>query len=84
MTNGETTAVGHFLCRLVHHVGGNAPVERNQNRGADNGRPHGVAEDKQRNGNQPRLLEHDVTSQHDGTNTGNATQQHVTDVQRQR
>ena len=48
MTDGETAAVRHFLSRLVHHVGGNAPVERNQNRRADNGRPHGVAKDEQR------------------------------------
>ncbi|SUH22972.1 Uncharacterised protein [Salmonella enterica subsp. enterica] len=27
VTNGETAAVRHFLSRLVHHVGGNTPVQ---------------------------------------------------------
>ena len=84
VTDGETAAVRHFLSRLVHHVGGNTPVQGNQYRRADNGGPHGIAEDIERDRNQPRLLEHDVPGQHDGANTGNASQQDVTNIQRQR
>ena len=84
VTDGEAAAVRNVLRWLIHHVGGDAPVKRDQYCRADDGGPHWVAEDIERNRNQPRLLEHDMTSQHDGTNTGNATQQHVTDVQRQR
>ena len=71
VTDGKTTAVGHFLGRLVHHIGGNAPVERHQHRGTDDGGPHRVTKDVERDSNQPRLLEHDVPSQHDGSNAGN-------------
>ncbi len=71
MTDGKTATVGHFLGRLVHHIGGNAPVERHQHRCTDDGRPHGIAKDVERNGDQARLLEHDVPGQHDGANTGN-------------
>ena len=83
MSDGESAAVGNFLGRLVHHVGGNAPIERHQYRRADNSRPHRIPEDIERDGNQPRLLEHDVPGQHDGANTGNAPQQYVTNIQRQ-
>ena len=83
MTDGEAAAVSHFLGRLVHHVRGNAPIERYQHRRTDNGRPHRVAEDVKRDGNQPSLLEHDVPGQHDGANTGNTPQQDVTNIQRQ-
>lgn len=84
VADGEAATVGDVLRGLVHHVGGDTPVERDQHRGADNGRPHWVAKDKEGNRNQPCLLEHDMASQHDGANTGNAAQQNVNDVQRQR
>ncbi len=35
-------------------------VQGNQYRRADNGGPHGIAEDIERDRNQPRLLEHDA------------------------
>ena len=84
MADGEAATVGDVLRGLVHHVGGDTPVERDQHRGADNRGPHWVTEDIERNRDQTRLLEHDVTGKHDGANTGNATQQHVDNVQRQR
>ena len=83
VTDGKTAAVGDQLSRLEHHVGGDPPVQRDQYRGADNGRPHPVTKDEERDRNQPRLLKHDMASQHDGADTGNAAQQDVTDVQRQ-
>ncbi len=45
---------------------------------------HGIAERYRKNRNQPRLLEHGMLGQHDGANTGNASQQDVTNIQRQR
>ena len=84
VTDGKTATVGHYLGWLVHHVGGDTPVERDQHRGADNRGPHWVTEDIERNRNQPRLLEHNVPGEHDGANTGNAAQQNIDNVQRQR
>ena len=84
VTDGEAAAVRNVLRWLIHHVGGDAPVKRDQHCRADDRGPHWVAEDIERNGNQPRLLEHDVPGEHDGANTGDAAQEHVNDVQRQR
>ena len=71
VTDGKTAAVSHFLCRLVHHIGRNAPVERHQHRSADDRGPHWITKDVERDGNQASLLEHNVPGQHDGANAGN-------------
>ena len=83
VTDGEAAAVGDQLSRLEHHVGGDTPVQGDQHGGTDDGRPHSVTKDKERDGDQPRLLKHDMASQHDGADAGYPAQQDVTDVERQ-
>ncbi len=80
MTDGEATAVGDLLGRLVHHVRGDPPVEGDQHGGRDNGGPHRIAEDIEGDRDQPRLLKHDVTSQHNGADTGYAPEQDVNNI----
>ncbi|CSB15515.1 Uncharacterised protein [Vibrio cholerae] len=83
MADGETRAASDFFGRFEHDVRRDAPVERHQYRRINDGFPHASAEHKVEHRNQTRLLEHDVSSQHDGTNAGVAAKQHQQNVDRQ-